>query len=164
MNTAYSAASIIAQAHATQVMMTEVERSGLASMRQSLLPLDTRIRVLYNPNLNDLWFLIPGMLAMLLQVQTIALTATSVVRERERGNIEQILVTPIRSAELMLGKLVPTAIIALVNLFTIIGVSVFWFGVPFQGDFWLFLWLSDSTQNHVALDRSPYILCKHKEN
>jgi ABC-2 type transport system permease protein len=85
---------------------------------------------------------IPGMTATLLQVQSIALTAAAVVRERERGNIEQILVTPIRPAEFMLGKMVPTAFVALVNLLTVLGVGIFWFNVPFQGNFWHFLWLS----------------------
>jgi ABC-2 type transport system permease protein len=147
---AYNAAAVNAQAHATQVLIEKVERSGLARQRgsgsaagmQSLLPLDTRIRILYNPNLDDLWFVIPGMAATLLQIQSIALTAAAVVRERERGNIEQILVTPIRSAEFMLGKMLPTATIALVNLLTILAIGVFWFDVPFQGNFWLFLWLA----------------------
>jgi len=147
---AYNAAEVIAQVHATEVLMSKAERSGLplerdpgqGSGQQNLLPLDTRLRILYNPNLDDLWFVIPGMLAMLIQVQTIALTAAAVVRERERGNIEQILVTPIRSGEFMLGKMVPTALIAIVNLLTVLGVGVYWFDVPFQGNFWLFLWLS----------------------
>jgi ABC-2 type transport system permease protein len=147
---AYNAAAVIAQVNAAEVLMARVERSGLASRRgsgqadgiQGLLPLDTRIRILYNPNLEDLWFVIPGITAILLQIQSIALTAAAVVRERERGNIEQILVTPIRPAEFMLGKIVPTASIALINLFTVLAVGVFWFDVPFQGNFWLFLWLS----------------------
>jgi ABC-2 type transport system permease protein len=147
---AYNAAAVNAQAHAMEVLIEKVERSGLARPRdsgpaagmQSLLPLDTRIRILYNPNMDDLWFVIPGMAATLLQVQSIALTAAAVVRERERGNIEQILVTPIRSAEFMVGKMLPTATIALVNLLTILAIGVFWFDVPFQGSFWLFLWLA----------------------
>lgn len=145
---AYNAAAVIAQMHATELLMAKVERAGLAARRgtgqglQSLLPLDTRVRILYNPNLNDLWFIIPGMTAMLLQVQTITLTAAAVVRERERGNIEQILVTPIRPLEFMVGKMVPTGTIALVNLLTILAVGVVWFDVPFQGNFWLFLLLA----------------------
>jgi len=70
------------------------------------------------------------------------LTAAAVVREREVGTIEQILVTPIRPAELMLGKVAPNILIALVNLLTILGIGVFWFQVPFQGNFWLFFWLA----------------------
>jgi len=82
------------------------------------------------------------LLATLIQIQTVTLTAASVVREREAGTIEQLLVTPIRSGELMLGKGVPNMIIALVNLLTITAIGVYWFKVPFQGDFLLFLWLS----------------------
>jgi ABC-2 type transport system permease protein len=147
---AYNAANSIAQAHATELLMARMARtgqalrpgSGQAAGTQSLLPLDARIRILYNPNLDELWFLVPGMLAMLLQVQSITLTAAAVVREREVGTIEQLLVTPIRPGELMLGKVVPNIVIALVNLLTILGLGVFWFGVPFQGNFWLFLWLA----------------------
>ena len=139
---AYNAASSIAQAHATGVLMAKVARSGQGGAVRSILPLDTRVRILYNPNLDDLWFLVPGMLAMLLQVQSITLTAAAVVREREVGTIEQILVTPIRPAELMLGKVAPNILIALVNLLTILGIGVFWFQVPFQGNFWLFFWLA----------------------
>jgi ABC-2 type transport system permease protein len=137
---AYNAAISIAQAHSTELLMERVARSGQAAV--GLQPLDTRIRILYNPNLDDLWFVIPGMLATLLQVQSIALTAAAVVREREVGTIEQLLVTPIRPAELMLGKVVPNILVALVNLLTILGIGIFWFEVPFQGDFWLFLWLA----------------------
>ena len=139
---AYNAAAAIAQAHATEILMNQMNRSGKTTERQSLIPLDVRARILYNPNLDDLWFLVPGMAAMLLQVQSITLTAAAVVREREVGTIEQILVTPIRPAELMLGKVAPNIVIALINLLTILGIGVFWFGVPFQGNFWLFLWLA----------------------
>jgi ABC-2 type transport system permease protein len=65
-----------------------------------------------------------------------------VVREREMGTIEQILVTPIRPIELMVGKIVPYVIIAMLNMLTVIAIGVFWFGVPFQGSFWLFSGLS----------------------
>lgn len=139
---AYNAATAIAQAHASSLMLQEVARAGMAVDERGLLPLDTRIRILYNPNLNDLWFIIPGMLAMLLQVQTIALTAAAVVRERETGTIEQLLVTPIRPLELMLGKAAPNIVLALINLLTVLGLGLFWFEVPFQGDFTLFLWLA----------------------
>ncbi|MFZ5915734.1 MAG: ABC transporter permease [Chloroflexota bacterium] len=139
---AYNAATTIAEAHATSVLMTRLERAGWVTGGQGFLPLEARVRILYNPNLEDLWYLIPGMTAMILQVQSITLTAMAVVREREMGTIEQLLVTPIRSGELLLGKVMPNMLIALVNLLTIVGLGVFWFGVPFQGNFWLFLWLA----------------------
>jgi len=140
--TAYNSLSAIAQTHSTEVMVAQARRSGKLTAGQSLLPLDIRIRILYNPNLDDLVFLIPGMVATILQTQSIALTAAAVVREREMGTIEQLLVTPILPGELMLGKMAPNLVIAFVNMLTIIALGVFWFGVPFQGSFGLFCWLA----------------------
>ncbi len=139
--TAYNAITAVAQAHSTRIMLERVERSGRAAILK-LTSLDVRVRILYNPNLNDLWFLIPGIAATLLQTQTITLTAAAVVREREMGTIEQLLVTPITPFELMVGKVVPNVFISLINVLTIIAIGVFWFGVPFRGHFGLFLWLS----------------------
>lgn len=138
---AYNAATAVSQNYATDLLLQKMTRAGQINEEQSLLPLTTSARILYNPNLDDLWFLIPGMLAMLLQMQTVTLTATAVVREREVGTIEQLLVTPIRPFELMIGKMIPNILVAFVNLLTIVGLGVYWFGVPFQGDFGLFLWL-----------------------
>jgi ABC-2 type transport system permease protein len=139
---AYNAAAAVAQTHTVEVLVSKVARQGRLAEGENFLPLDARVRILYNPNLDDLWFLIPGMLAMLLQVQSVTLTAAAVVREREAGTIEQLLVTPIRPGELMIGKIVPNVFIALVNLLTIVSLGIFWFDVPFQGDFWLFFWLA----------------------
>ncbi len=138
---AYNAATAIAEAHATEVLVERLQRAGQVTKGQRLLPLDALVRILYNPNLDDLWFVIPAMVAMILQTQSISMTAAAVVREREVGTIEQILVTPIRPLELMLGKIAPNILITIVNMLTIVGLGVFWFGVPFQGNFWLFLWL-----------------------
>jgi ABC-2 type transport system permease protein len=139
---AYNAATAIAQNHTMELVLSKLERAGQSPENERLLPLDGRARILYNPNLDDLWFIIPGMLAMLIQVQSITLTAMAVVREREVGTIEQLLVTPIRPIELMVGKMAPPVLIAIVNLLTILGLGVYWFRVPFQGDFWLLLALA----------------------
>jgi ABC-2 type transport system permease protein len=135
-------AAIIGQEHAIQIVYDEVARAGTQASGNALPALDALVRVLYNPDMKDLWFLIPGMAAMLLQTQSLVLTAAAVVREREVGTIEQILVTPIRPIELMIGKIVPYVIIAMLNMLTVIAIGVFWFGVPFQGSFWLFIGLS----------------------
>jgi drug efflux transport system permease protein len=140
--TAYNAIVAIAQTHSTELITAKVARSGRLQQEERLLPLDARIRILYNPDLDDLWFLIPGMIATILQTQTITLTAAAVVREREAGTIEQLLVTPIKPGELMLGKIAPNIVISMVNMLTILAIGVFWFEVPFQGNFWLFFWLS----------------------
>jgi ABC-2 type transport system permease protein len=138
---AYNAATAIADAHAAKLLVERLRRSGMMADSHDLLPVEALVRILYNPNLDDLWFVIPGMVAMILQTQSITMTADAVVREREVGTIEQILVTPIRPLELMLGKIAPNILITMVNMLTIVGLGVFWFGVPFRGDFWLFLWL-----------------------
>lgn len=139
---AYNAATAIADAHATEVLLKKFARAGQATEGQSFLPLEALVRILYNPNLTDLWFIIPGMCAMILQTQTIALTATAVVREREVGTIEQLLVTPIMPVELMIGKVVPNILIAIINMLTVLVLGIFAFHVPFQGSFWLFFWLA----------------------
>lgn len=134
-------AALIGQQHAIQLVMNQVASTGAA--RGNTSPrLNLLLQVLYNPDMKDLWFLIPGMAAMLLQTQSLVLTAAAVVRERENGTIEQILVTPIRPIELMIGKIVPYVLIAMLNMLTVIGIGVFWFGVPFQGSFVLFISLS----------------------
>lgn len=140
--TAYNAITAIAQSHSTEVLVAKLLRSGYLRSAEQLLPLDTRVRILYNPNLADLWFLIPGIVAVILQTQTITLTAAAVVRERETGTIEQVLVSPIRPFELLIGKIAPNVVIAMINMLTILALGVFWFDVPFQGDFWLFCGLA----------------------
>jgi len=135
-------ATIIGQEHAIKIVLNEIARAGAQTAGNVLPSLNPLIRVLYNPDMKDLWFIIPGMAAMLLQTQSLVLTAAAVVREREVGTIEQILVTPIRPIELMIGKVVPYVVIAMLNMLTVIAIGVFWFGVPFQGSFWLFIGLS----------------------
>ena len=140
--TANAFASIIGQEHAIKIISDQVAASGAVSAAVQLPALDASLRVLYNPDMKDLWFIIPGMAAMLLQTQALTLTASAVVKERETGTIEQILVTPIRPLELMIGKVVPFIVLAMLNMLTVIGIGVFWFGVPFQGSIWLFIGLS----------------------
>jgi ABC-2 type transport system permease protein len=135
---ASSAADIVGQNHSAKLIMQNIAHAGAQTLTANLPDLVAHIRILYNPDLIDLWFIIPGIAAMLLQTQTIVLTAAAVVREREMGTIEQILVTPIRPIELMLGKIVPYLCIAVFNMLTVIGLGVYLFGVPFLGNFWLF--------------------------
>ena len=136
----YTRVATIAQSYASEVLLKKIERSGLPI--SAALPLDTRVRVLYNPDLQQLWFTIPNMIALLMQTSSIAMTAAAVVREREAGTIEQLLVTPIRPAELLLGKIMPNVLIAIINVLTVVVAGVFLFHVPFRGSFWLFMGLS----------------------
>lgn len=124
---AYSTANAISASYAI----------GLSKQRSAPLNLD--VRILYNPDLKDLWFLMPGMIAMLMQGLTLNLTALSVVREREVGTIEALLVTPIRPVELMLGKTIPNLLVASVCMVLILLTGTLIFGVPFLGNPWLFM-------------------------
>lgn len=136
----YTRAAAIAQSYAAEVLLKKIERSGLPI--SAALPLDTRVRILYNPDMQQLWFTIPNMIALLIQTSSIAMTAAAVVREREAGTIEQLLVTPIRPLELLLGKIIPNVVIAILNVLTAVAAGVLLFHVPFRGSFWLFMGLS----------------------
>ena len=136
----YSAANAIAQAHAMELTVEMTERMGMAGVGN--LPINTSTRILYNPNLDGMIFLIPGVAAALLQVLAINTSAMGIVRERELGTMEQILVTPIRPVELIVGKMVPAILLTAADLTIIVLLGVFYFDVPFQGSVWLFAWLS----------------------
>jgi ABC-2 type transport system permease protein len=89
----------------------------------------------YNPNLSSRWFFIPGIIGSLTLVLVITLTAFGVVREREIGTLEQIMVTPIRPAEFILSKTLPFFAIGLFDVSLIAAVGSLWFQVPFRGHF-----------------------------
>jgi ABC-2 type transport system permease protein len=137
----YSAALAIAQARAMDLLVQQVDRMGAGGSLAGL-PVTTSARVLYNPALDDLVFLVPALAAILLQILSVNLTAMSVARERELGTLEQLLITPIRPLELMLSKMMPNILISAFGLLGITLAGVYWFGVPFQGDPWLFAWVS----------------------
>jgi len=139
---ALNATLTTAQSFGTDLVMERMERSPLASRARGLQPLDVRFRILYNPDMESIIFMIPGLVGLLLQQQTLLLTAFAIVREKEMGMVEQILVTPIRPWELMLGKIMPNIAIAFVNMSTILALGTLWFHVPFNGDLWLFFALA----------------------
>ncbi|MBC8263635.1 MAG: ABC transporter permease [Anaerolineales bacterium] len=139
---ALNATMTTAQRFAADVILEQVERSPLASQVDRLQPLDVRFRVLYNPDMKSIVFMVPGLVGLILQQQTLVLIAFAIVREREVGTIEQLLVTPIRPWELMLGKMIPNILISFVNMSTILVLGLAWFKVPFNGDIWLFFALA----------------------
>src|SRR6202020_1472265 len=94
-------------------------------------------RAWYNPNLETRWFMIPGMIGTLTLIQTMMLTAMSVAREREQGTFDQLLVTPFRPMEIMVGKAVPSMIIGTLQATNILLVAQLWFQIPFQGSFFV---------------------------
>jgi ABC-2 type transport system permease protein len=106
------------------------------------LPVQVHAQVWYNPDLVSTYFMIPGVIGMILFALTSILTATAIVRERERGTIEQLIVTPIRPWELMVGKLLPYVLLALLNALEVLAIGSFWFKVPIRGDLTLIFFFS----------------------
>ncbi|MBI5828684.1 MAG: ABC transporter permease, partial [Chloroflexi bacterium] len=104
--------------------------------------IEVRTQVWYNPDLVSAYYMIPAMIGLILQFLTTILTATAVVRERERGTIEQLIVTPIRAWELVVGKLIPYVVIAFIDTVEILVAGVLLFGVPINGSLPLLLLLS----------------------
>ncbi len=107
-----------------------------------LQPIEVRTQVWYNPTLEDAYFMIPGIVGMVLFVLTTMVTSNSIVRERERGTIEQLIVTPIRPWEMVIGKMVPYVILAFINTCEVLLVGALWFGVPIRGSLALLFGLS----------------------
>ena len=131
-STALSAARLVGQSYAIKVLNEQAARQGRASIVQP--PLDVRTQVWYNPDLVSAYFMIPGMIGMILYFIMALLTASSVVRERERGTIEQLIVTPIRPLELITGKVLPYVMLGFFDAFEVILVGHYWFKVPIRSD------------------------------
>ena len=138
--TALSTAKLIGQSYATKILTEQAALTGRSSFFQP--PLDVRTQVWYNPDLIAAYFNVPGVIGMILYFITTLLTASSIVRERERGTIEQLIVTPIRSWELVVGKILPYSILALIDMVEVLVIGHLWFKVPIKGDLGLIFALS----------------------
>jgi ABC-2 type transport system permease protein len=126
---------IIAQ-FSEHVLLSQITRTKGASQLPGEIQLETR--AWFNQNLESRNFYVPGVIALIVMLVTLMLTSIAVVREKEIGTIEQIMVTPITRAEFILGKTVPFALIGLADVMLVAVVGVFWFGVPIRGNpFWL---------------------------
>ncbi|MBE0696843.1 MAG: ABC transporter permease, partial [Anaerolineaceae bacterium] len=135
------AAVLVGQSQSVQIITERAARSGRGGgLAQQ--PVDVRTQVWYNPGMVSAYFMIPALIGMILQFLTTMLTATSIVRERERGTIEQLIVTPIRAWELVVGKLVPYILIAFFDTLEILVAGILLFQVPINGSLALFLLLS----------------------
>jgi ABC-2 type transport system permease protein len=139
-STALSAAQLIGQAYSTRLLAERLDARGMSRALDP--PLQVHTQVWYNPDLVSAYFMIPGVIGMILFALTSILTATAVVRERERGTIEQLIVTPIRPWELILGKILPYVILAILNTLEVLAIGHWWFDVPIRGDLALILALS----------------------
>jgi ABC-2 type transport system permease protein len=139
-STALAAANLIAQSKATTLTTQRLAARGQAGVVQPLV--EIRTQVWYNPDLVSAYFMIPALIGQILFTITIILTAVSVVRERERGTIEQLIVTPIRSWELVVGKITPYVVIVFIDMIEVLVAGVLIFGIPINGSLPLLLILS----------------------
>jgi ABC-2 type transport system permease protein len=139
-NTALAAAATIGQAHGATLTESVLRRGGL--LAGPLPGVDVRTRVWYNPNMVSANYMVPALIGLILQTLTALLTAVAIVREREQGTLEGLIVTPIRAPELVIGKIVPYVILAFMDTIEILLVGTLWFKVPINGSVALLLALA----------------------
>src|SRR5512143_1055255 len=135
-----SASALVGQAHGASVRSQQVALQGPA--RGGGLPVDVRTRVLYNPDLLGSYNIVPGLIGMILFQTATSLTALAIVKERERGTIEQLIVTPIRNWELVIAKISPYILVSFADMLLILAVGTFWFHVPIRGSLLLLFMLT----------------------
>ena len=119
-----------------QLVMAELAQivSRFAAVQANYAPpISVEERAWFNPNLEDRWFFVPGIMANVLFVSTMMLTAMMVVRERELGTLERLMVTPVGRFEFLIGKMTPVACVGLFDVALITTVALAWFGVPLRG-------------------------------
>ncbi len=137
-----SDSSVATNAVQTALGVGQIHSLVRAGINPALRSLDVRPWVLFNPNLDSSHFYVPGLIGIVLQVVTVFLTAFAVVRERERGTLEQLVVTPVSKWALIIGKLVPYSLLGIVQTIFVLVLMRYLFGVPVEGDVFLLLALS----------------------
>ncbi|MFA4858559.1 MAG: ABC transporter permease [Candidatus Margulisiibacteriota bacterium] len=131
--------AMIAQSYVSQIggqagneIYTEnLRRHGLANLTEPLF--DLRSRLWYNPDLESRYFYVPGIFAQLLMLISMILTTSSIVREKTRGTMEMLSVTPLRPMEIIMGKLIPFGVVAMFDVVVVFLIATLWFGVPMHG-------------------------------
>lgn len=125
--------------YAEAIVQQYAAGQGRLPVRVAALPIDYEPRVWFNPELRSVFFLLPGLIAFILMIITVVATSLSVVRERERGSMEQLMVSPLHPIELILGKLLPYALIALVSAALVLVAGAVLFEMPMNGSYTLLL-------------------------
>lgn len=134
--------------YAQELVAAAAASPGVTGSIGAAAPIDVRIRVWFNPQIESRHFMIPGVLALVLLVVTANLASMAIVREKELGTLEQLNVTPLRRWELIAGKLLPYGIVGIVDVMLVTAVAVFWFQIPLRGSVVLLFVLS-----------TVYVLC-----
>jgi len=121
---AMSGAQLAAQARSTQLLATRLHVRA---------PVEIRVRPWYNPAQRSATFIVPGIVGILLTLTMTVITSSAIVRERERGTLEQLIVTPVGKTSLMLGKLIPFVLVGYVQMTVVLGLGALVFAVPLRG-------------------------------
>ena len=129
--------SVIATNYNNEIVLSTANRHGTAATMPGAI--DLRPRAWFNENLESRNYFVPGVMAVLVMLISLMLTGMSIVREKEVGTIEQIMVTPIKPLEFILGKFAPFIVIGFVDVILVTLVGVFWFDIPIRGSFPLLL-------------------------
>jgi ABC-2 type transport system permease protein len=125
-------------------VMTVLERLNrqflreLYPIRMTYGQIDARVRIWYNPNLYSQFFFVPGIVAFVIMLISLLFTSMAVIKEKEGGTMEQLIVTPLRPYELILGKTIPYAIISIAQIVLVTAFAVLWFDLPIAGSLPLF--------------------------
>ena len=117
-----------------RTILLDFNRDWMKRRGQSGPDTELEIRNRYNENLQSRWFIVPGIIGLLILVVTLLVTALSVAREREAGTFDQLLVTPIRPVEILVGKAIPGLVVGLLEATVIIALTVLLFDIPLRGD------------------------------
>lgn len=129
-SSAIASAQLIGQIRSQEILAQRLQ--GIQG-REVELPIDIRIRPWYNPDFISPFYMVPGILGIVLTMTMVMITSMAIVRERERGTLEQLIVTPMRSHELMLGKIIPYIFVGYVQATLALAVGVLVFDVPLRG-------------------------------
>ena len=121
----------VASAYGGKVFVDRLERSGFKAPPAGSI--QSAVRVWYNPNLTTRDFMLPSIVGLVLIIITVNMTSLAIVKEREIGTLEQLLVTPVKPYQLILGKLLPFTIVGLVAVTLVLAVMIFWFGIEVKG-------------------------------
>jgi ABC-type multidrug transport system permease subunit len=132
--TILTGAQLIVTNH-TKKLLAEHMPSGALSGTGDATGIQTQSKVLYNPDMSSAYFLVPAILAIVMHMLTILFTSFAIVRERESGTLELLMVTPVRVTDLMLGKVLPYALIGLMDMLLTLGVMVWFFDISISGNF-----------------------------
>jgi ABC-2 type transport system permease protein len=123
-------AEVVVQDYSQQIILEALQQRGVKQMR---MPLDIRPRVWFNTDLQSRNFIVPGLIAVLMMSIAAMLTSLTVAREWEQGTMEQLISTPVKGTELIVGKLIPYFVIAMIDVAVAVLMGQFLFQVPFRG-------------------------------